>query len=87
MLFRPSPTPDSSLEDLSEQVIDKLMTSLQALEKELLPYQLENTPMIMTEDQEVAFQAATHCYMCGDPFYEDYEKWCKVRDHNHATGE
>lgn len=70
MLFRPSPTPDSSLEeDLSEQVIDKPMTSLQALEKEVLPYQLENKPMVITEDQEVTFQAATHCYMCEDPFY------------------
>lgn len=63
------------------------MTSLQAVEKELLPYQLENKPMAMTENQEAAFQAATHCYMCEEPFYEDEEKWHKVRDHNHATGE
>ena len=41
MLFRPSSTSDSSTEDLSEQVVDKLMTSLQALEEELLPYQEE----------------------------------------------
>ena len=62
------------------------MTSLQAVEKELLPYQLENKPMAMMENQDV-FQAATHCYMCEEPFYEDEEKWHKVRDHNHATGE
>jgi len=87
MLFRPSPTPDSSPEDVSEQVIDELITSLQAVEKELLPYQLENKPMAMTENQEDAFQAETHCYMCEEPFYQDEEKWHKVRDHNHATGE
>lgn len=87
MLFRPSPTPDSSPEDVSEQVIDELMTCLQAVEKELLPYQLGNKPMAMTENQEATFQAETHCYLCEEPFYEDELKWHKVRDHNHAKGE
>ena len=87
MLFRPSSTPESSEEDLSEQVIDKLMTSLQALEEELLPYQLENKPMVMTENQEASFQAATTCYMCEDVFNVKIENLKKVRGHNHATGE
>lgn len=87
MLYRPTPSPDMSLEELSTQVVDKLMTSLQALERELLPYQMENKPMILTEEQEAEFQAATVCYMCEEPFYEDEGKWRKVRDHNHATGE
>lgn len=43
--------------------------------------------MVVTEEQKAAFQVATHCYMCEEPFYEDEEKWRKVRDHNHATGE
>ncbi|CAH3157887.1 unnamed protein product, partial [Porites evermanni] len=70
-----------------QQVIDQLMESLQQIEKELLPYQLEVKPMVMTEEQEADFQAATHCYMCEELFYEKEENWCKVRDHNHATGE
>lgn len=57
------------------------------MEKELLPFQFENKPMVVTEEQKAAFQVATHCYMCEEPFYEDEEKWRKVRDHNHATGE
>ena len=43
--------------------------------------------MVMTEEQEAEFQAATHCYMCEELFYEKEENWYKVRDHNHATGE
>ena len=83
----PSSSPESSEEDLSEQMIDKLMTSLLALEKELLPYQLENKPMAMTENQEASFQAATTCYMCQDVFNAKIENLKKVRDHNHATVE
>ena len=84
MLYRPTPTPNISLEDVSEQVVDELMTSLQALEPELLPYQLEVKTMVITEQQEAAFQASSYCYMCEEPFNEDSEK---VRDHNYATGE
>ena len=86
-LYRPSPNSDMSLEETSEQVIDQLMKSLQQIEKELLPYQLEVKPMVMTEEQEADFQAATHCYICEELFYEKEENWCKVRDHNHATRE
>ena len=43
--------------------------------------------MILTEEQEAEFQAATVFYVCEEPFYEDEGKWRKVRDHNHATGE
>ena len=68
-------------------MVDELIVSLQALERELLPYQLEVKPMNITEEQEAEFQASKQCYMCEEPFYEDSEKWHKVRDHNHATGE
>ena len=86
-LYRPSPTPDMTLEETSNQVVDQLLESLQQIEKELLPYQLEVKPMVMTEEQEADFQGATHCYMCQKPFDEKEENWNKVRDHNHATGE
>lgn len=76
-----------SQEGISEQVVDELIVSLQALERELLPYQLEVKPMNITEKQKAEFQASKQCYMCEEPFYEDSEKWHKVRDHNHATGE
>ena len=87
MLFRPSSTTEYSTEELSDQVIDTLMTSLQALEEELLPYQEEVKPMILSKEEEAQFQAATHCYMCKEPFQAEKENLKKVRDHNHATGE
>ena len=86
-LHRPSPNPEMTLEESRQLVVDQLMESLQQIEKEVLPYQLEVKPMVMTEEQEAEFQAATHCYMCEELFYEKEENWCKVRDHNHATGE
>ena len=86
-LYRPSPNPEMTLEESRQLVVDQLMESLQQIETEVLPYQLEVKPMVMTEEQEAEFQAATHCYMCEDLFYEKDENWCKVRDHNHATGE
>ena len=68
-------------------MVDELIVSLQALERGLPPYQLEVKPMNITEEQEAEFQASKQYYMCKEPFYEDSEKWHKVRDHNHATGE
>lgn len=38
---RPSPNLDMFLEEINEQVVDHLMETLQAVEKELLPYQLK----------------------------------------------
>ena len=80
-LYRPTPEEDLSLEEASADVIDHLMETLQELEEELLPYQKEVKPMVLSEEQEAQFEAATHYYMCQEPFKEN-----KVRDHNHATG-
>ena len=73
-------------------MVNKLMESLQDLEQELWEFQKENKEMVLTEEQERDFQAATHCYMCQERFDqlfadESEDKWSKVRDHNHATGE
>ena len=86
-LYRPTPEDDTSLEEASADVIDHLMESLQELEEELLPFQKQVKPMVLTEEQELAHQAATHCYLCEEPILEKKGKWSKVRDHNHATGE
>lgn len=86
-IYRPTPDEDTSLEDASADVIDQLMESLQKLEEELYDYQKQVKPMMLTEEEELAHQAATHCYMCSDPIIEETGKWRKVRDHNHATGE
>ena len=85
-LYRPTPDEDMTIEEMSDDVLDHLMESLQELEEELYAFQKENKRMVLTEEQETAFQAATHCYMCDDPILEKTGKWSKVRDHNHATG-
>ena len=85
-LYRPTPEEGTSLEEASSDVIDHLMESLQELEEELFEFQKQVKPMLLTEEQELQFQAATHCYMCQDPILEETGKWAKVRDHNHATG-
>ena len=45
MLYRSSPTPDMTLEETSNQVVDQLMESLQT----------------MTKEQEAEFQAVIKC--------------------------
>ena len=62
-LYRHTPTPDMSVEEVGERVVDELITSLQELEEELKPLLAEIKPMDLTEEQEAEFQAATHCYM------------------------
>ena len=86
-LYRPTPDEDTSLEEASADVIDHLMESLQELEEELYEFQKQVKPMLLTEEEEAQFQAATHCYMCRDPILEKEGKWRKVRDRNHATGD
>ena len=88
MIYRPaSMSTEESIEELSNQVVNALMGSLQALEKELLPYQEEVKPMQLSAKEEASFQAATQCYMCDKPFQAETKNWVKVRDHNHASGE
>ena len=84
-LYRPSPEEDTTLEDMTADVINHLMGSLQELEKELWEFQEENKDMILTAKQEQEFQRATHCYMCNERFDklfadESKDNWCKVRD-------
>ena len=46
---------------------------MESLQEELLSYQKEVKPMLLTEEEEAAFQTATHCYMCEEPFDEEVE--------------
>ena len=88
MIYRPEVmSTEDTMEELSDEVVDALMESLQALEKELLPYQEEVKPMQLSVEEEAEFQAATHCYMCEKEFQTKSMNYIKVRDHNHATGE
>ena len=64
-------------EDKIIALVKSVYVDEQNQEKEVLRYQLEVKPMVMTEEQEAAFQAATHCYMCEEPFDEERGK---VRD-------
>lgn len=54
MLYHPSPSSDMSLENISETVVDHLMETLQAEEKELLPFQLENKPILRKSNKRLS---------------------------------
>ena len=41
----------------------------------------EQKPLRMTDENEIEFQTATHCHICGEHLEED-----KVRDHCHVSG-
>ena len=43
--------------------------------------------MIITEEQQKEFDNATHCYLCNKEITVNDKKGCKVRDHDHLTGE
>ena len=85
-IYRPIPDNDTTLEEASADVIDHLMESLQKLEEELLPYQKQVKPLVLTAEEQAQHDTATHCYLCSDPILEESGPWSKVRDHNHATG-
>ena len=52
----------------------------------------ENKEILMTDEDKIDFETATHCFICGDKFKNSYknekeaETYKKVRDHCHFTG-
>lgn len=67
-LYRPTPAPDMSMEEVGEHVVDELIVSLRELKEELKPFLDKIKPMDLSEEQEAELQAATHCYMSEQPF-------------------
>ena len=46
----------------------------------------ESRPMVITEEEQALFNAATTCWVCGEETVDGDEKLKKVRDHCHFTG-
>ena len=52
----------------------------------------EHDEILMTDEDKIDFETATHCFICGDKFKNSYkngkeaEKYKNVRDHCHFTG-
>ena len=45
----------------------------------------ESRPMVITEEEQALFNAATTCWVCGEETMDGDEKLRKVRDHCHFT--
>ena len=55
-LYRPTPAPDMSMEEVGEHVVDELIVSLQELEEELKPILDEIKPMELSEERRRIFK-------------------------------
>ena len=62
------------------EYLEKLVRELHAKSDEL-----SNQPMVISEDEQRAFDAATHCPKCNECFTEEI-RHKKARDHCHITG-
>ena len=50
------------------------------------PSSMQYKPMIITEEEQASFDAATTCWICGGETIDDDGGLGKVRDHCHFTG-
>ena len=64
-----------------EDCVDHFLENLLQEEKRISEILKVVEPMVITEDQERAFQQSGDCHICGDPLGAD-----RVRDHDHLTG-
>ena len=64
-----------------EDCVDQFLENLLREEKRISEILKVVEPMVITEDQERAFQQSEDCHICGDPLGAD-----RVRDHDHLTG-
>ena len=62
-------------------------TKIGEIEKHIMDKLTTNTNMHITEEQQQEFENATHCYLCNKEIVTNDKRGCKVRDHNHLTGE
>ena len=63
--------------DASEVFVQEMIKE----EKRILDKLHNPLPLVMTEEDEIVFQTATHCHICQQELGSD-----RVRDHSHTTG-
>lgn len=67
-----------------ETVIDEFMECINTIRAEVEAVKdTKSFKIDMTYADEVAFEVATHCYMCFKPFDESHRGFKKCRDHDH----
>ena len=73
-----------------EDCMYKFVLQLAEIQRELLNILKTNKAIEMTDQNKIDFENATECYICDNSkgaFVKHSKNQCKVRDHNHLTGE
>ena len=75
-----------------DDAVDVFCNKINEIRDEIKEKMKENKEILMTDEDKIDFETATHCFICGDKFKNSYknekeaEKYKKVRDHCHFTG-
>ena len=75
-----------------DDTVDVFCNKINEIRDEIKEKMKENKEILTTDEDKIDFEAATHCFICGDKFKNSYknekeaEKYKKVRDHCHFTG-
>ena len=75
-----------------DDAVDVFCNTINEIRDEIKEKMKENKEILMTDEDRIDFETATHCFICGDRFNKTYktekeaEKYKKVRDHCHFTG-
>jgi hypothetical protein len=63
-----------------------MIKDLMELEVKCYKEMSKNEKMVLTDEDRINFKNANTCYLCKEPFDENKNALCKVRDHDHRTG-
>ena len=75
-----------------DDAVDVFCKKINEIRDEIKEKMKENIEILMTDEDKIDFETATHCFICGDKFKNSYknekeaETYKKVRDHCHFTG-
>lgn len=67
-----------------DNVVETFLSALLQEEKAIMDILHQVEPMKISRETEILFDEATHCHLCGLEFQNRYDK---VRNHDHITGE
>lgn len=67
------------------QCIDQFMCELYEIARDIYPIMNQKRPLRMNDNDDISFQNATACHICGKAFVNTVDEK-KVRDHCHSSG-
>ena len=70
-----------------DDCMDVFCQKISEIENYIMDELTINNKMIITDEQQIEFDNSNQCYICNKEIKFNDTKGCKVRDHNHLTGE